>query len=69
MRIVRPARIVRCGVDAFVPGKVANAFRAPRAMQRINDPAAQRYSASLFAGLTGQPAPWPRPSAKCLRAA
>ena len=58
MRNVRPAHIVRCGVDAVVPGKVANAFRAPRALQRINDDAAQRYSASLFAQLTDQPAPW-----------
>lgn len=55
---VRPARIVSCGVEAVVPGKVANAFIPRRTLQRVKDGAARRYSASLFAELNGQPAPW-----------
>jgi hypothetical protein len=58
MRNVRPVEIVGCGVEAIVPGKVANSFIARRALQRINDEAARRYSASLFAELTGSPVPW-----------
>lgn len=51
---VRPARIVECGVEAVVPGKVANCFIPPRTLQSISDKAAARYSASLFAQLTGE---------------
>jgi hypothetical protein len=63
---VRPAHIVACGVESVVPGKVANAFRPPRALQRIHDDAALRYSASLFAELAGQAAPWHAPLADVL---
>ncbi len=55
---VRPARIVACGLESVVPGKVANAFIPRRTLQRLTDKAARRYSASLFAQLTSEPAPW-----------
>jgi hypothetical protein len=55
---VRPVRMITCGVESKVPGKVLNAFIPRRALQRIGDESAAAYSASLFAEMIGDPTPW-----------
>lgn len=52
---VRPVRMLACGVDSAVPGAVISSFIAGRALQRVHDAGAGRYSAALYGTLTGQP--------------
>ena len=52
-------RYVEVGVESVVPGKVVNGFIGGRTMQAVADPAAQLYTAYVFATLTGtDPPPW-----------
>jgi len=58
MRNIRPVLMLACGVESRVPGAVLSSFIPRRALQRVLDDAARAYSASLFAELAGDPAPW-----------
>jgi hypothetical protein len=52
---LRPCEWAEVGDLQEVPGKVLNAFRASRTLQRIDDCGAALYSMDLFNRLSGQP--------------
>lgn len=50
---VRPATWWRVGTEEAVPGRVVNAFRPARTLQRIGDKAAREYSNRLYGQYRG----------------
>jgi hypothetical protein len=55
----RPARIQQVGTDNLVPGSVVRSLSRPgTAFCRVNDDGAARYSALLWARLTGEEYAW-----------
>lgn len=45
----RPTKWIQIGTEEKVPGKVVNAFRSQRTLQRIGDPGARAYTNRIFA--------------------
>jgi hypothetical protein len=59
---IRPARIEQIGSETEVPGAVVRRFsRQGQAFSAVHDESAARYSALIWARLTGEPYEW-RPS-------